>query len=94
MSLHSPNKTHSREIGKRTALLTAFGEFLPEDAILFESEDLHPYECDGLSAYRQLPMIAVLPRTVDEVQRIMRAISLVRKKLYREQSSRYRLSVS
>ncbi len=72
MSLHSPNKTHSREIGKRAALLTAFGEFLPEDAILFESEDLHPYECDGLSAYRQLPMIVVLPRTVDEVQRIMR----------------------
>jgi glycolate oxidase len=57
---------------ERARLLAAFGQFLPDDAILFENEDLRPYECDGLSAYRQLPLIVVLPRSVDEVQRVMR----------------------
>src|SRR5699024_1746920 len=30
------------------------------------------FECDGLSAYRRLPMIAVLPDTIEQVQEIMR----------------------
>jgi glycolate oxidase len=72
MSLHSSHKADQPTTDARASLLAAFGQFLPEDAILFESEDLHPYECDGLSAYRQLPMIVVLPRTVEEVQRVMR----------------------
>jgi glycolate oxidase len=45
---------------------------LPSDSVLSEPEDLHPYECDGLSAYRQQPWITALPRTVDEVQAVMR----------------------
>lgn len=56
----------------KTTLLTALRGILPEDAILHEEEDLHPYECDGLSAYRELPLIVVLPRSVDEVQKIIR----------------------
>jgi len=53
-------------------LLAALREFLPADAILADEEALRPYECDGLSAYRQLPMLALLPETVAQVQRIMR----------------------
>jgi glycolate oxidase len=45
---------------------------LPPAAVLIEAEDLKPYECDGLSAYRALPMLAVLPQTVEDVQRILR----------------------
>ena len=60
-----------RELDKRT-LIAALSEFLPSDAVLYEREDLHPYECDGLSAYRQLPMVVVLPTTVEQVQRVMR----------------------
>ena len=46
--------------------------FLPERAVLFEEEDTRPYECDGLTAYRQLPMVVVLPETEAQVQRILR----------------------
>lgn len=46
--------------------------FLPPEAVLYESEDLKPYECDGLSAYRQTPMIVTLPQSEDEVIRILR----------------------
>ncbi|MEW5757238.1 MAG: FAD-linked oxidase C-terminal domain-containing protein, partial [Pseudomonadota bacterium] len=52
-------------------LVAALRAFLPADAVLYEGEDLPPYECDGLSAYRQLPMLVVLPSTVEHVQRIM-----------------------
>jgi glycolate oxidase len=41
-------------------------------AVLVEEEDLKPYECDGLSAYRQLPLVVVLPETINQVQDIMR----------------------
>ncbi|SIN97161.1 FAD-linked oxidase C-terminal domain-containing protein [Nitrosomonas cryotolerans] len=45
--------------------------FLPPEAVLHEIEDLRPYECDGLSAYRQLPMIVVLPQTEAEIIQIL-----------------------
>jgi len=47
-------------------------EILPKEAVLHEEEDLRPYECDGLSAYRRLPMVVVLPDAVDQVQQILR----------------------
>lgn len=47
-------------------------QLLPADAVLHEAEDLRPFECDGLSAYRELPMIVVLPDTISQVQAIMR----------------------
>jgi len=53
-------------------IIRALRDILPEDSVLFEEEDLHPYECDGLSAYRRLPMAVALPSTVDQVQEILR----------------------
>ncbi|MCW9014473.1 MAG: FAD-binding protein [Gammaproteobacteria bacterium] len=47
-------------------------DILPDNAVLHEEEDLRPYECDGLSAYRQLPGAVALPETVAQVQAIMR----------------------
>jgi glycolate oxidase len=46
--------------------------FLPPDSVLIDDEDLRPYECDGLSAYRRVPGLVVLPRAVEEVQKILR----------------------
>jgi len=55
----------------RRALTRALRRILPEDAILTEKEDLRPFECDGLSAYRALPLIVVLPETVEQVQAVL-----------------------
>ena len=57
----------------RAALLAELRSFLPEQSVLAESEELKPYECDGLSAYRQLPMLAVLPENEEQVQRVLLA---------------------
>jgi glycolate oxidase len=45
---------------------------LPEALIIADEELLRVYECDGLSAYRQLPRCVALPENVDQVQAIMR----------------------
>ena len=47
-------------------------DLLPPASVYHEAEDLHPYECDGLSAYRCLPMAVVLPETIEQVQGLMR----------------------
>ncbi len=56
----------------RAELVAALRAFLPADSVLERQEEVRPYECDGLSAYRQLPLLVLLPRTVEEVQRILR----------------------
>lgn len=52
-------------------LVNSLKVFLPPDAVLYKAEDTRPYECDGLSAYRQIPMIVVLPQTEKEVIKIL-----------------------
>jgi len=56
----------------RASLLAELRSFMPAHAVLDETEDLKPYECDGLTAYRQLPMLAVLPENEEQVQRVLR----------------------
>ncbi len=56
-------------------LAKTFRALLPGDAVLIDREDLAPYECDGLSAYRQLPMMVLLPDTADQVCEILRVCS-------------------
>jgi len=53
----------------------ALRAFLPERAVLFDEEDTRPYECDGLTAYRQLPMVVALPETEEQVQRVLKTCS-------------------
>ena len=48
---------------------------LRADEVLWEAEDLKPYECDGLSMYRQVPLAVVLPRDEADVQRVLRICS-------------------
>lgn len=45
---------------------------LPAHCILKDEAELRPYECDGLSAYRQLPWLVLLPETIDQVTTILR----------------------
>ena len=56
-------------------LLTRLQTILPAACILHEAEDTSPYECDGLSVYRQLPLVVVLPETIAQVRAIVRLCS-------------------
>ncbi|MGV7208528.1 FAD-linked oxidase C-terminal domain-containing protein [Oxalobacteraceae bacterium A2-2] len=52
---------------RRAEVASALRAVLPARAVLSEAEDTRPYECDGLAAYRQLPMIVVLPDSEAQV---------------------------
>ena len=53
-----------------------FRQFLPNESVLTSTEERQPYECDGLSVYRRLPMVVVLPETVQQVQQILQTAHL------------------
>jgi len=59
----------------REKLVRRFKALLPAEQVLYSDEDLRPYECDGLSAYRKLPLAVVLPDTIEQVQTILKACS-------------------
>lgn len=65
---HHENEFHT----DRETLVNALRKVLADDALLYQTEDMSPYECDGLSAYRQLPMVVAIPTTIAQVQDIMR----------------------
>ena len=48
-------------------------QHLPAHALLWHTEDTTPYECDGLTAYRQRPLVVALPETEAQVQAVLRA---------------------
>jgi glycolate oxidase len=62
-------------LNRQGEVARALRAFLPARAVLCEEEDTRPYECDGLTAYRQLPMVVALPETEEQVQRILRVCS-------------------
>jgi glycolate oxidase len=54
------------------ALLAAFSNILPTTSILTASEDTRPYECDGLTLFRELPAAVLLPETETQVVAILK----------------------
>jgi len=52
-------------------LVAGLRSILPLHAVIHETEALRPYECDGLPAYRQMPLVAVLPENPDQVVQVM-----------------------
>jgi len=73
--LHSTAETRPLTQDARERLIAALGRVLPRKAILSDPEELRPYECDGLSAYRQVPGLVVLPDTTEQVQAILKCCS-------------------
>jgi glycolate oxidase len=62
----------------RGALVQRLGAVLPAGSLLHQAEDLKPYECDGLTAYRTVPMVVALPENEAQVQAVMRVCHAAR----------------
>jgi FAD/FMN-containing dehydrogenases len=58
--------------GEIARLIAGLRRILATDSLLVEREDLVPYECDGLTAYRQLPLLVALPTTEDQVVAVLK----------------------
>jgi len=57
---------------ERQQLAKLFREFINPDDVISDDETLKPYECDALSMYCEMPMLVVLPETVEQVQQVMK----------------------
>src|SRR5512135_370462 len=60
------------DAGRRRAVAEALRAGLPARSVLYEEEDTRPYECDGLTAYRRLPMVVALPENEEQVRHVLR----------------------
>ncbi len=58
---------------RQQTVIAALSAVLPAHALLWQGEDTVPYECDGLTAYRQLPLAVALPETEAQVAAVLKA---------------------
>ena len=58
-------------LARRDAIVAGLRALLPESGVIAEELRLKPYETDGLSAYRQVPLAVVLPETTEQVAAVM-----------------------
>ncbi|MEN9888861.1 MAG: hypothetical protein RL559_898 [Pseudomonadota bacterium] len=74
--MNSPIPFDAAASAERAALqqrvVQALGRVLPAECILYTPEDTTPYECDGLTAYRERPLVVALPETEAQVQAVLR----------------------
>ncbi|HEY6966458.1 MAG TPA: FAD-linked oxidase C-terminal domain-containing protein [Burkholderiales bacterium] len=59
------------DLRRQKDVAQALRAFLPGRCVLWQAEDTRPYECDGLTAYRRVPMVVALPETDEQVRRIL-----------------------
>ncbi|UCH48493.1 MAG: FAD-binding protein [Betaproteobacteria bacterium] len=68
---HFPSETIKPVISK-AELVRRVSAVLPAESLLYDEEELKPYECDGLSAYRKLPLAVALPETEDQIRAVLK----------------------
>ena len=68
-------------LNRRADIIAALRQIVPGEGVIDKEAQLRPYESDGLTAYRQVPMVVVLPETTDQVSRILKWCHLNRVKV-------------
>ena len=62
-------------LANRSELINQLREILPEECVIVDEASLRVYETDALTAYRQLPMLVVLPETTAQVAAVLKLCS-------------------
>ncbi len=57
---------------RQSQIVRALQAHLPAHALIWHAEDTTPYECDGLTAYRQRPLVVALPETEAQVAAVLK----------------------
>ncbi|HEY2758400.1 MAG TPA: FAD-linked oxidase C-terminal domain-containing protein [Pseudolabrys sp.] len=71
MSVTMP-EPDSAVLGRRARIVAALRTIVPGEGVIAGEREMRPYESDGLTAYRQLPMVVVLPETTQQVSQVLR----------------------
>jgi glycolate oxidase len=59
-------------LGRRAETIAALRAIVPGEGVIEHEEELRPYETDGLTAYRQLPLAVVLQETTAQVSAVLK----------------------
>ena len=59
-------------LARREAIVAALRAIVPGEGVIASERAMKPYESDGLTAYRQLPMVVVLPDSTEQVAQVLR----------------------
>jgi glycolate oxidase len=59
-------------LARRNRIVAALRGIVPGEGVIATEREMRPYETDGLTAYRQLPMVVVLPETTQQVAEVLR----------------------
>jgi glycolate dehydrogenase FAD-linked subunit len=71
MSLVMPDLDRA-VLDRRTEIAAALRRIVPGEGVIDSANEMRPYESDGLTAYREPPMLVVLPETTEQVSQILR----------------------
>jgi len=59
-------------IARRAQIIAHLRAIVPGEGVIEDENELRAFECDGLMAYKQLPMVVVLPNTTEQVSAILK----------------------
>src|SRR5512138_3334529 len=59
-------------LARRHEIVQALSAIVPGEGVISAERAMRPFESDGLTAYKQLPMVVVLPETTDQVTQVLR----------------------
>ena len=71
MTLKMP-ELDTQVLARRDEVVAALRAIVPGEGVIASERAMRPYETDGLTAYRQLPMVVVLPESTEQVARLLR----------------------
>lgn len=71
MSLLRMPEPDRATIARRGEIASALRAIVPGEGVIVDEHELRPYESDGLTAYRQPPLLAVLPETTEQVSNVL-----------------------
>jgi glycolate oxidase len=71
MTLKMPEPDHA-VLARRAEIVAALRSIVPGEGVIAATDALRAYESDGLTAYRQTPLVVVLPETTEQVSRVLR----------------------
>jgi len=71
LNVRADGTRHGIDFLRQAEVVGALRARLPAESVLHQTEDTRPYECDGLTAYRELPMVVALPADEGEVKFVL-----------------------
>jgi glycolate oxidase len=70
MTLRMPD-VDGEVLARRARIVTALRTIVPGEGVIDQAREMRAFETDGLTAYRQIPMVVVLPQTTQQVSQVL-----------------------